>query len=69
MRKKTVTGLDADELLELFTSGMSNKKSMNFRLSEEARRILDSGMERYKTDRTKTLEIILREIREIWKRG
>jgi hypothetical protein len=68
MRKKTVTGLDADEILELYTRGTANKKSMNFRLSDEARRILDLGMERYKTDRTKALEIILREIREIWKR-
>jgi hypothetical protein len=58
------TKLNPEELLELFTRGLSNKKSMNFRLSEEARRILYEEAARFKTDRTKTLEIILREIRE-----
>jgi uroporphyrinogen-III synthase len=61
--------LSAEELLELFTAGLSGKRSVNFRLSKEGRRILDEEARRFKTDRTKALEIMLREIREIRKGG
>jgi len=66
---KHISGLEVDEILELFTSKASNKKPVNFRLSDEARKILDEEASRYGTDRTKALEILLREIRELRKRG
>ena len=58
--------LSEDEFLPIATGKGAGKKIVNFRLSAEARRILEVEVERLgeDADKTKAIELLLREIRE-----
>ena len=58
-----------EEMYDILTGSykLLNKQNITIGLSEEGRRILDDEANQLETDRTKALEILLREIREIRK--
>lgn len=69
--KKVPDFLTENERLVLFGPECKSlkAKTVSFRLTGEARDILAREAERFETNKTKALEILLREIREIRKRG
>lgn len=67
---KTPRFIAEAELFELFASRSNlDKKQVSYKLSSEARRVLAAEADRYGVDHTKALEILLREIRELRKKG
>lgn len=62
---KPPDGISQEELYAILTGSKGPTRMKNFRLSEEAQRILAAESERYGVDETKTLELMFREIREI----
>jgi hypothetical protein len=70
MTKKGLEFLsDAERAVILGDDKSLQKRQLGFRLTNDAISILDKEAERLETDRTKALEILLREIRELRKRG
>ena len=57
-----------DELYEILTATKGDKVPVSYRLTPEAIRVIEEAAERYSVDKTKALEIIIRETREQWKR-
>lgn len=64
---KLPAGISEDELYAILTATKGPTRMRNFRLSEEAQRILAAESERFGIDETKTVELLLREIRELRK--
>lgn len=65
---KLPKGLSELELLSILTGTKGPTRMVNFRLSQEGQRILAQESKRFGVDQTKTLELLLREIRERRKR-
>lgn len=59
--------LSEDEYMSIMLARDEDKRMVNFRLSAEGRRILEAEAASV-GDKTKALEIILREIRELRRR-
>ena len=57
-----------DELIEILTATKGDKVPVSYRLTPEALRILDEEAERFGVDKTKALEIMIREVRELRKK-
>ncbi len=69
MPKKLPRFLREGDIVELFSGKGKPKKTISVRLSDEAQRILDDESARYGgLRRGATLELLLREIRELRKR-
>jgi hypothetical protein len=67
---KKLPFLTDDDILELFSRSGEPKQTVSVRLTTEARRILDKERERLGgVNRAEALELLLREIREMRKRG
>lgn len=70
MAKRIPEFLDREEVFLVLTGDAKalDKQMVSMKLSKEARRLLEVEARRYDVDKTKALEILLREVRELRKR-